>query len=1047
MGDLTAREARAMLVDALRRHLVGPFSQDEVIQDEDKVEYKYHIGILYPRDNEHIDPEEDDDGNLSGNELSDEDSGDSDVLVLSNIKSQSAMGMTFQVKRSDIPITVCARWGRYERIPLEDGETDRYGWRRHQVEITTMLPNSLPVGSHTLGEEDGGQVRAFIRLVRGVYIVTVSLLNVGPDGNERDGEIDKNLYQAELIVEAVDGQAIFTTQPIRPGTADPEFWTLELQYRDIRPFAVGHGCTVRWDDDGRLGTRIQTEWIPEVEVFKASADVLSETELLDLRQFSGTAECRGACDMLRGIPDAYGAWIAGQEAALDAVFQGFEQEARLNIAEAAKRIIEENRAVQKRIGQGITFLESDDKAWQAFSLTNSVMATVMLRARPEKPPKWRIFQLAFLLMAIPSVANPDHPDRDIFDLIWFPTGGGKTEAYLGLSVFAMVYRRLTSPSRQSGYGLSILTRYTLRLLTIQQFERAARVVCALELVRRSNQSLLGSEEFSIGLFVGGGATPNSLKEAEKLFKDPSGSDGLTTLPLQRCPWCRTPLALKDQRLQPGRLLTVCPEPTCEFHNGIPVKFVDEEIYLHPPSMIVATIDKFARMAWEPRMRNLFQPGPDLIIQDELHLIGDALGTVAALYETAIDYLCSRSGLKPKVIGSTATAKRAGQQVEGLFARNIQQFPVGGLSAADSFFYQENRTVPGRLYVGIHAQGRSTKHTLAQLTGILTQKATTIKDLEIRDQFWTLVMYFNSLRELGGALVLVEDDVRRFVDALPPEERGYDRDLNTEELTSHVPSEKIPTILEEMARRIPELQTDGETMAPIDVVLATNMISVGVDIDRLGLMVIMGQPKTTAEYIQASSRVGRPSGSAGLVVTLYNWMRPRDRSHYERFGHYHRAIYRYVESTSVTPFSARARDKALHAVLVSLSRMIFDEVAPNESAGAILQDHLREDIHQLVMDIIRARVERVDSPETDETLVELNERMAEWVDNAASGSLVWRKIPRNKAFAMLRSPELPDNPQYGVWPTMQSMRDVEASAPVRLLTHNQLKKIQSNLGDE
>ena len=428
----------------------------------------------------------------------------------------------------------------------------------------------------------------------------------------------------------------------------------------------------------------------------------------------------------------------------------------------------------------------------------------------------------------------------------------------------------------------------------------------------------------------------------------------------------------------------------------------------------------------------------MIIQDELHLINDSLGTIAALYETAVDWLCSEGNSGPKIIGSTATIRRATEQSRHLFMRRALQFPPTGTDSADSFFYREDRENPGRLYVGVHAQGRSPKHTFPRIVGTLAQAAFGLEPPEVRDSYFTLVAYFNSLRELGGSLVIAEDDVPRYMDSLPlPKDAVVRRLPHKVELTSMVESRRIPEILKQMQVTSHQPPDDTE---PLDLVLCTNMISVGVDVDRLGVMVISGQPKTTAEYIQASSRIGRPRGSAGLVVTQYNWSRPRDRSHYERFLGYHQAFYRYVEAVSVTPFSERARDRALRALFVSLVRIGIPEFHDNKSAGSIKQNTELYARAESLIQVVAARVAAVDPDEADDTSEELHAILQDWVDLADrcrddSKTLYW--IPwglgqreRQTERFMLQADA--SNTSEGLWRAMLSMREVDPPAPIQLV---------------
>ena len=389
--------------------------------------------------------------------------------------------------------------------------------------------------------------------------------------------------------------------------------------------------------------------------------------------------------------------------------------------------------------------------------------------------------------------------------------------------------------------------------------------------------------------------------------------------------------------------------------------VDEEIYRHPPSMLIATVDKFAQMAWQGPVQTLFgqvtgycprhgfrspeledtnshqaagklppvatQPHallrpPDLIIQDELHLISGPLGSLVGIYEGAVDELATwdvnGKRVRPKVIASTATVRRAQAQVSALFNRQVRVFPPPGLEAGANFFSRElpvSDQAPGRMYVGACAPGRRLKAALIRVYVAALAAGQTLYEKygETTDPFMTAVGYFSSLRELGGMRRLVDDDVRSRltqVDARGLKKRNLKLPMAVEELTSRKSATEIPEVLERMKCTFPP-PGQRSPKQPIDVLLATNMLSVGVDVGRLGLMIVAGQPKATSEYIQATSRVGR--ASPGLVITVANWARPRDLSHFESFCHYHATFYRQVEALSVTPYSIGAIDRALTGV--------------------------------------------------------------------------------------------------------------------------------------
>ena len=670
---------------------------------------------------------------------------------------------------------------------------------------------------------------------------------------------------------------------------------------------------------------------------------------------------------------------------------------------------------------------------------------------PGDAPRWRAFQLAFLLLNLPGIADPADPEREIVDLLFFPTGGGKTEAYLGLAAFTMVLRRLRHPggNGRAGAGVSVIMRYTLRLLTLDQLGRAAGLVCALELERRGDATgRLGEWPFEIGLWVGKAGTPNHLgakgdgrsdsarAKVNQYKNNPRGKP--TPIPMESCPWCGedfTPdsFVLLPNSDKPTDLRIACASWQCEFagDHPLPVVAVDEPLYRRLPAFLIATVDKFASLPWvgesgallggadrydahgfhgaaEPRPgARLAHPllPPDLVIQDELHLISGPLGTMAGLYETVIEALCAREiggrRVKPKIVASTATVRHAREQIRALFARPATHvFPPPGPERRDSFFA---RTAPAsrthaRRYFGVAAQGRNPKEAMRRVVLALMGAAERAwRDAggarnrdNPADPYMTVLGYFNSLRELGGARRILEEEVqntlkrygeRRRLDEGVSEGLFRDRTSFSDvvELTSRVGTGQVA----EARRRLGCAFHDRRQR--VDCAIATNMISVGLDVQRLGLMLVYGQPKTHSEYIQATSRVGRDERRPGLVVTLYNVHKPRDRSHFERFRHYHETFYRSVEVSSVTPFAARALDRGFAGALVALARHARPAMTPPEGVEGIEAE--RAVLEGLLLDAFRARIDEQpfgDDAERAERLRSVRDRIGDLFDS-------WRAI--------------------------------------------------------
>jgi hypothetical protein len=1066
---------RARLVEALEVDLSGPATADEVIADPPIT--RYVAGVLFPQDSGTVDPAQDQ-SEESVTDVGAEDSGDWDPSVsMSYIRYPSSIGMSFAVDTATTKsILLKVEAARY--VPLEKDDAlkpsedtsaigttvpavkvadaddqrgylgrranprDQPKWQRVPIKLS---PIPIDVSEQNPGTTDsiGDGLELFTRVRApddsGRSAVTVILINArrATSGLLRDADA---YFQTRLLVEAPEGAPAFVARSRSDFvTTDEDVESNRLLYRDAVSLATGHGTSVDWQadpDDPARASVISTCLIPRFELLLSDSNPDIPTEALGMRHLMRAPRSEALAG-LRDLCVGYEAWIldtTGRLANLDEALHA-----------TAVRHLDRCREALVRMRSGIDFLSRDSDAWEAFRLTNKAM--LMQRTRSDwlaaedksSPPdlegyhRWRPFQIAFMLLCLEGIASPDSKDRQLTDLLWFPTGGGKTEAYLGLLAFTTLLRRLRDPA--AGHGVTVIMRYTLRLLTIQQFERAALLVCCLESIRRDD-GRLGSIPIEIGLWVGRGATPNSLAEAKvSIDKLRQGVRLEKSNPLQlhRCPWCASPIEPRNLWIakSPARLVMACRSTGCDFANGLPTCVVDEDIYSRHPTLIIATSDKFASMPWRDSSLSLFNgdlPGvlpPELIIQDELHLISGPLGTLAGLYETAVDLLCTAQGVRPKVIASTATIRRADAQTTGLFDREVRQFPPSGVDGGDSFFAKiTKRADKGtRLYVGVTAPGTSQTTLLVRTYAALLQAASELDGPPaIRDPYWTLVGYFNSLRVLGGARMQVQDDVDDRLELLSRSHESPKRDIERRiELTSREPSGDIPDHL----RRMDVKYAEGDAL---DVILATNMISVGVDINRLGLMVVMGQPQSTSEYIQATSRVGRRY--PGLVVTMLNAAKSRDRSHYESFRDYHAALYRQVESSSVTPFSSRARSRGLHAVLIALARLTVPELRANKSACDIgkLIDRL-EPAKAAILD----RVQRVDPQELDATSADLEQIITEWVHRASDEPDLVYSNPKHPDKALLGDAGLAGEDFESTFPTLWSLRDVDLSSNIYQVT--------------
>lgn len=1130
VGKLAPRDAGQSGIEGLN----GPLANDEAEEPtETKAPGRHEPGAEFGTATGRVEPESD-----SADEI---DAASNQSLV------PSSLGMTFCVDGDADRIEIEARWGRYERLPSDEHELFKSNgqkakvWQRIPCGGKIVLPLIEGVIPHQAPDSEFPEVRVqgSIRAknANGDRLVTLFLVNAQeePDTNRDTAWV----FQPELIVRSdmeAAKRAIFRRRPVLDADViDPEREALEMIYRNRVEFAVGHGVAVHAEtaDDVTLATEVRTTVMPQYEVQVTETPGLDPSDrpamremvssgLLDMQRLA-TLEIDTLVDALGMLTKDYAAWINEQRARVGAEVIGYDTQ--------SQQAMDRCQEIHLRLQQGIDTLKTDEKALAAFRFANRAMANQRLHSiyslerrrgkdvsfedilKKEKT-SWRPFQLAFLLLSIPSMADPSHPDRvepveAYADLLWFPTGGGKTEAYLGVAAFTMAIRRMQGNlgGFDSSRGLAVIMRYTLRLLTLQQFQRATALICAMEVLRREaldkGDKSLGTESFTIGLWVGNKVTPGTTDESHEAIeaiRNPGRNTAGTTSPAQltSCPWCGSEIKpgrdVKVDKNQ-GRTKVFCGDPIkrCDFSkgDGIPVLTVDEEIYHRPPTMMIATVDKFAMMAWRGQVRTLFgrvgqecerhgllwkgtdcntghhasgnlpparvksinpiRP-PDLIIQDEFHLISGPLGTMVGLYEAAVDELCGWTldgmTVKPKIIASTATVRKAKEQVNNVFMRRVSVFPPHGLDVEDNFFSVQRsiENKPGRRYLGVCSPGSSRP---AMLIRVYTAFLTAAQELfdrfgEPADPYMTMVGYFNSLRELGGMKRLAEDDVqtRSYRVQMSMVERPAlaQRSINNiRELTSRVSSQDIPKYLDNLevkfksefdaaAGKYVTHWQEGDTRA-IDVVLATNMLSVGVDVNRLGLMAVNGQPKGTAEYIQATSRVGRTF--PGLVCTVLTWARPRDLSHYETFEHYHATFYKHVEAQSVTPFSPRAMDRGLTGSLLSLMRLENDGFSPNEGAGQLSMSNQAEIVDAIKVLATRAGNVAEDNARKQLAETELKERADEWAKEVSKGGRILayekRGPDKDKTVALIKSPGLQ---AWDNWTVPMSMREVEPG--VRLI---------------
>ena len=1217
---------REIFVSDLVKDILGPRGgPHEILDEKESPLSEYITGILAPASAsfsavfENIEAPGSADINTTEEDNTE---GDADVQpppllhpALDPRNYPSSFGISFLVEGENPEIEVCLTWARYRFC--EDRKKNKKFWKReprYAYRVIKLMDNNQTVFIDSKGEtvphRDDAEISLHVitqqfrdcKTLQMVNLYMVNNLTV-PDAEDvrkteyyifqpqirvvcgkntkivsaeeqasefssaEDGDIDNFLEEKELAF-------LYRNRPVKA-----RGFLCSAVWKDIDPLCPWNGNVkfnktlkeppFAWPDgeilpshlrDKFLVPDVRSEFVPLYAIPSPDLDWPSRygpPPELRADRLAETFDRERLKNLLKPLLDGYGKWIQQLQKEIENLPSSQKK--------IGERLISRCVTVFERMKKGLDILMKDDNARLAFCFANKAM-DLQSRWIRKKPLEWRPFQLGYILTVLESLVSRTSDERDVCDLLWVPTGAGKTEAYLFLIAFIISFRRLKYGYR--GAGVSVITRYTLRLLTIQQFRRLLALITACEYLRidglgkrpvvgwfpaectlhyNGSGYLWGVVPFSAGLWVGGGVTPNRLGDiklndrriygALSILKDASRAARGEGEPAQiiHCPACGAILSvpsigisgtqvlhlviktttnksrlaqhfqsciskvfpsrygsieLKNVHITPhssadyftvslkleikgnalpsdidniwnnhiGKYMNMelvsarasrpgyfirwyfttggqqrgydfeifCPSPDCPLKkpwcagtpsgwvhgqrlpalspsggipdipdmpdrmrfvhvqnqfrlNGnpfisdripVPAFTVDEQVYHRLPSVVVATVDKFARPAFEPRSSSLFgnvdhyhciwgyyrkgipplsspsrdeHPSPagnrgylnyteigpfdppDLIIQDELHLIEGPIGSLAGIYETAVDFLCSEpytdeKKVKPKYIASTATIRNATDQIKSVFNRKVLLFPPPGLTIDDRFFIREKEihtlddSCPGRLYVGVCAPGKGALTPFIRICARLLQTAGNIKStpgINI-DPYWTLTCYFNSIRELSYARACYKDDIpARLRDIAKTEARSVS-DYGIVELSRRVDSTDLPAILSSLMESYPNA---------IDVLLTTSMFGTGVDISRLSLMVVNGQPKTTSSYIQATGRVGRVYG--GLVVTFFRASRPRDLSHYEFFCGYHRQLHRFVEPVTTYPFASGVLDKAIGPVSVFILRNMRD----------------------------------------------------------------------------------------------------------------------------
>jgi hypothetical protein len=1007
----------------LRKELIGPVEVDEILSEPPLAVYS--MGILWAQrtttdktkmyveqDDYEIEKILDQQEDMTTDIDAIEDLDDSLVnpngqINAANVYRPSAMALTMVAGVQEKSLNVrfkCSSYSHheeevfYEKRTIDDEGIESIEIKKRLVnkytrniidcdEIVLDLntkkvnkPNKIP---------NNISIELFVRKIYqdGSRLVTVSVINNVKAQNREVLQNTSALFQCHLSIVAEKGFLPIIENESTKNDIETE--TLNMLYRDTYNYASGHGCSVKWNIVNATVCNIESEFMPIAELLQMESRHMPNFHCFNMTFWNANVRERG-CEELEAFITLYQKWL-------------FEQKQKSHKIKSYAGAINNNFAnienCIERLTQGVEYLRSNNTAWKSFLYMNEAM--IMQRVNYAKTKKkvinptsvtWYPFQLAYILQVIPDIVDNKSDWRDNVDLLWFPTGGGKTEAYLGLAAFVIFFRKLSKG--ENGDGVTIIMRYTLRLLTAQQFERATALICACEYLRRKH-SILGCE-ISIGLWVGMDLTPNNLERAKENIDKIREGEGETIHkenPVQifHCPFCGGDIDIGNYKIKTTMIIT-CPNTDCEFHNGLPIYVVDEDIYNVRPTLLLSTIDKFARIVWEEKTVAIFGsdgvvPPPELIIQDELHLISGPLGSIYGLYESAVDELCTNNGIKPKIIASTATVRNAKNQIKALYNRKSFQFPPSGIDINDSFFAKtaDKESRPARRYIGICETGGSLLDILIRVYGCMFFAINYLEakgiDRDIIDQYFTVVGYFNSLKDLGSSATVIIDRVGLYSNSLRLhkfKKIAYEAGLEKinihfyNELTSRKSSKEIKVALEELEIKYPDERA-------YSYILASNMLSVGIDVSRLGVMTVYSQPKTNAEYIQATSRVGRIN--PGLVMSLYNAMRSRDKSHYEQFIYYHQTFYKHVEPTSVTPFSFRAIEKALHSVYVALIRHKIPEIRKNQD---VINYRINNSIVKEIKQFILGRIDDINSTAL--------EYANDWLENFES---LWEKAAKYK----------------------------------------------------
>ena len=1092
-------------------YLLGPwFNQkgEEILPDKYAPVRLYGIAVLYPEISNDIHTDQlnlFDDSEENTDEVSSDntkvlesietsaDPDDTDVPAESTYRPRS-IAVSFRVPKGIQNLCVELFGGVYKPISIFRLGKNEVWWERKSVSVRINLESrnnsqnlqlenlDIKMGVECRDQNDGSQ------------ICTVWVRN-DSKCNSPDQLSQYCLFQTKLEI-TLNELSEYEKQNVS------DIDSLSLLYSNKIRRSVGHGCDSKEtpQKESKLW-KIESVSLPISEINPISPDITDNGSSYALSMSGLGSWSEKSISEVDRLISNYGNWIELLKEKIKELDSRFKDVAWNHITQCTNfhaRIIAGWELVKSNSEVKKTFMDaSSAMAHQRASSSVSTRKISVeddgkviiegeepLRTAENLKSMWRPFQIAFILANIPASINDEHDDLHPVDVIWMPTGGGKTEAYLGLAAFTILWERRRAPhidSELSGKSYTkVLMRYTLRLLTAQQVFRAASLICALEILRRENEVVYGRRPIRIGAWLGSASTPNTRKNAidkyNEILKSSSTSTGLL---LTRCPWCATQLGVvvgnKDKKIagyikvpinsesKELRLKTICENSNCDFNEELPIFEVDEDIYQSPPDFLIGTVDKFARLAWVIDTKNpsgirsaqrIFGltngirtlPAPRLFIQDELHLISGPLGSIDGLYEPIFEALCKQNGKypgrSPLYIASTATTKNFNSQLKALYGRSGQLVPPPGLNIEDSFFARIDDGKPGKIYIGICPGGNAGfLKNQGKVLAILGHAAAVLKNTKrVSDPWWSNIAFFSSRRSLGQLDSLVETDLKSAfyqlrvlsgVSSGLPSEDGKQigsRSMQTKRQLTAISSDDVGAVLE-------ELNIKNEDGKAIDLCLSTSMIEVGLDVPRLGLMTIVGQPKSSSQYIQVSGRVGRSDNAPGLIISILNPNVYRDRSHFENFLDWHQKLYSSVEPASVTPFTKRALGRTLASALTILLRTLSNKSKVGES----ISSHWDESFA-----VLYARATLFG----DKSISNLNEIGMDLLSKAnalANENIHWESSKKNDQFIFDPSEQLDRDKDRVVWRVLNSMRSVDSDAGLQFSSELYGKTLKSNLG--